>query len=189
MIPAAFHGHTLTGMRVPVLQNEDSSWSIGEWVQYFEYRKYSKCSGCLHCCCCCCGYCLCSGLCNANHRLVYQYEYVQGHCFVSRRERIGTRMRLAWTYYLWNSIIQCTVGRAGRLHARKQGVAWPPHSDIAGCYLQSVVRFRCLLHYYDGVFVWSFTAVCQAYWRIDCLCTSLLVYHPLAMSIRGYLLR
>ena len=27
MIPAAFHGHTLTGMRVPVLQNEDSSFS------------------------------------------------------------------------------------------------------------------------------------------------------------------
>ena len=28
MIPAAFHGCTLTGMRVPVLQNEDSSCSI-----------------------------------------------------------------------------------------------------------------------------------------------------------------
>ena len=28
MIPAAFHGRTLTGMRVPVLQNEDSSCSI-----------------------------------------------------------------------------------------------------------------------------------------------------------------
>ena len=27
MIPAAFHGHTLTGMRVPVLQNEHSSCS------------------------------------------------------------------------------------------------------------------------------------------------------------------
>ena len=27
LIPAAFHGHTLTGMRVPVLQNEDSSYS------------------------------------------------------------------------------------------------------------------------------------------------------------------
>ena len=30
MIPAAFHGHTLTGMRVPVLQNEDSSCSPRE---------------------------------------------------------------------------------------------------------------------------------------------------------------
>ena len=31
MIPAAFHGHTLTGMRVPaLLQNEDSSCSIRE---------------------------------------------------------------------------------------------------------------------------------------------------------------
>ena len=30
MIPAAFHGHTLTGMRVPVFQNEDSSCSIRE---------------------------------------------------------------------------------------------------------------------------------------------------------------
>ena len=30
MIPAAFHGHTLTGMQVPVLQNEDSSCSIRE---------------------------------------------------------------------------------------------------------------------------------------------------------------
>ena len=28
MIPAAFHGHTITGMRVPVLQNEDSSCSL-----------------------------------------------------------------------------------------------------------------------------------------------------------------
>ena len=27
MIPAALHGHTLTGVRVPVLQNEDSSCS------------------------------------------------------------------------------------------------------------------------------------------------------------------
>ena len=25
-------------------------------------------------------YCLCSGLCTANHILAYQYEYVQGHC-------------------------------------------------------------------------------------------------------------
>ena len=30
MIPAAFHGHTLTGMRVPILQNEDSSYGLRE---------------------------------------------------------------------------------------------------------------------------------------------------------------
>ena len=47
-------------------------------VQYFEYRKYSKYFRCLRCCCC--GYYLCSGLSSANHILVYQYGYVQGHC-------------------------------------------------------------------------------------------------------------
>ena len=92
MIPAAFHGHTLTGMRVPVLQNDDSSCNKG--VQYFEYRKYSKYFGCLHCCCC--GYCLCSGLCTANHILVYQYEHVQGRCLSKRTYRYshGARMNV-----------------------------------------------------------------------------------------------
>ena len=63
-------------------------------------------------------------------------------------------MRLAWTYYLWSSIIQRTVGRADRLHARKQSVDWPRHSNIADYYLQSVVYFRCLLHYYDEVYIY-----------------------------------
>ena len=31
-IPAAFHGYTLTGTRVPVLQNEDSSCSTGSAI-------------------------------------------------------------------------------------------------------------------------------------------------------------
>ena len=58
-------------------------WCRG--MQYFEYRKFSKYFGCLHCCCC--GYRLCSGLCTANHTLVYQYEYVQGHCLSKRMYR------------------------------------------------------------------------------------------------------
>ena len=74
---------------------------------------------------------------------------------VCRNERIGTRMRLAGMnlIYLWSSIIQRTVCRAVRLHARKQSVAWPRHSDVAAYYLQSVVRFRCSLYYYDGVYM------------------------------------
>ena len=49
--------------------------------------------------------------------------------------------------------MQRTVGRADRLHARKQSEAWPRHSNIADYYLQSVVRFRCSLYYYDGVYM------------------------------------
>ena len=94
---------------------------------------------------------------------------------------------------MWSSIIERTVGRIDRLHACKKSVAWPPQSDIADRYLQSVVYFRYLLHCYDGVYtyVWRFTDVCQAYYTIDCLCISLLLigYHPSAMSIRGYLFR
>ena len=45
----------------------------------------------------------------------------------------------------------------------------------------------CLLR--RGTCVWRFTVVCQTYYYIDCLCISLLGYHPSAMSIRGYLLR
>ena len=51
-------------------------------------------------------------------------------------------------------IVQRSVGRADRLHARKQSSALPPLSDIADYYLQSaVLRFRCLLHCYYGVYM------------------------------------
>ena len=61
---------------------------------YFEHRTCSKYSRCLHCCCC--GYCLCSGLCTVSHILVYIPVRVRARAlFVSRNERIGTRMRLA----------------------------------------------------------------------------------------------
>ena len=49
----------------------------------------------------------------------------------------------------YHIILRVAVGRAVRLHARKQSVAWPRYSNIADYYLlvQSVVRFRFLLHY------------------------------------------
>ena len=86
-----------------------------------------------------------------SHTGIYTNMSTYRALFVSRNERIGTRMRLAWTYYLWSNIIQRTVSHADRLHACKQSVAWPRHSDIADYYLQSGVRFRRLLHYYDRV--------------------------------------
>ena len=81
-------------------------------------------------------------------------------------------MRLASRHYLSISIIQRTVGRADRLHARKQSVAWPPHPDIADYYLQSFVRFVWMFAplLRPGTYVWRFTAVCQANYTIDCLC-------------------
>ena len=94
MIPAAFHGHTLTDMRVPVLQNEDSSCGIRECNTSNTASTPNISNVCtaaaVDTACT-----KCSGLCAANHiLLVYQYEYVQGHC-LSRNERIGTRMGLA----------------------------------------------------------------------------------------------
>ena len=57
------HSSLVPGMRVPVLQNEDSSCNR-LYVRECNASNtaYSKYFGCLHCCCC--GYCLCSGPCN-----------------------------------------------------------------------------------------------------------------------------
>ena len=72
MIPAAFHGHTLTVMRVPSLQNEDSSFSKRECNTSNTAGTPNSSDVCTDAACC--GYCLCSGLCTANHiLLVYQY--------------------------------------------------------------------------------------------------------------------
>ena len=77
MIPAAFHGHTLTGMRVPVLQNEDSSCSIRE-CNTSNTASTPNISD----------VCTAAAVDTACARgppitylvLVYQHEYVQGHC-------------------------------------------------------------------------------------------------------------
>ena len=110
---------------------------------------------------CCRGYCLFSGLCTADHILVYIPARVRTRAlFVSVNERIGTRMAHMNVLSVEQYHTKRAVGRADPLHARKQSVAWPPHSDIADYYLQSVVRFRCLLHYYDGVYMFGGSLPC-----------------------------
>ena len=76
MIPAAFLGHTLTGMRVPLLQNEDSSCSIREC----NTSNTASTPNILD-------VCTAAVVDTAYARgsvllitLVYQYEQVQGHC-------------------------------------------------------------------------------------------------------------
>ena len=96
---------------------------------------------------------MCSRPCTANHiLLVYQYEYVQGtlrlskptyRCSYEARMNVSSVEQYQTTY----------CRRADRLHARKKSIAWPRHSDLTDYYLQSVVRFRCLLHSEDGVYL------------------------------------
>ena len=101
---------------------------------------------------------------------MYQYKHVQGHCLSQRMYRYSHEAHMINVldyYYLWSSIIQRTVGRADRLHARKQSVAWQPHSDIADYYSQLYALDVCSIittGYID--YVWRFT-VCQAYYTID----------------------
>ena len=74
MIPAAFHGHTLTGMQVPVLQNEDSSCSIRE-RNTSNTASTPNISGVCIAAAVGTAYPMFSGPCTANHiLLVYQYE-------------------------------------------------------------------------------------------------------------------
>ena len=78
MIPAAFYGHTLTDMRVPVLQNEDSSHSIGECNTSSTARAPNipdVCTAAAVDTACARGSALL-----VTYWYIYQYEYVQGHC-------------------------------------------------------------------------------------------------------------
>ena len=80
MIPAALHGHTLTGVRVPVLQNEDSSCSR---LYVREYNASNTATTPIIS-----DVCTAAAVDTACARgppitylvLVYQHEYVQGHC-------------------------------------------------------------------------------------------------------------
>ena len=89
MIPAAFHGHTLTGMRVPVLQNEDSSCSIRECNTSSTATPNIS------------DVCTAGAVdtaCARGSVLLITYWYTSMCTYkgtVSRNERIGTRMRLA----------------------------------------------------------------------------------------------
>ena len=96
---------------------------------------------------------MCSGPCTANHiLLVYQYEYVQGTlCLSKPTYRCSHEARMNVSSVEQYQTTYCR--RADRLHARKKSIAWPRHSDLTDYYLQSVVRFRCLLHSEDGVYL------------------------------------
>ena len=156
-------------------------------MQYFEYRKHSKNFGCSHCCCC--GYCLCSGLCTANNILVYQYEYVQGHCLSKRKYRDSHEARMNVLSVEQYHTTYCRPGWYPACAQTKRSLAAPLRHRrlllLVSCTL--FYMFAPLLR--RGIHVWRFTAVCQACYTIDYLCISLLGYYPSAMSIRGYLSR
>ena len=84
MISAAFHGRTLTGgMRVPVLQNEDSSCSVVRERNTSNTASTPIISDVCTAAAVDTACPMCSGLYTADHILLeyhYQYEYVQAHC-------------------------------------------------------------------------------------------------------------
>ena len=80
MIPAAFHGHTLTGMRVPVLQNEDSSCSR-LYVRECNASNTATTPNISDVCTAAAVDTACAlGPVITYLVLVYQCEYAQGHC-------------------------------------------------------------------------------------------------------------
>ena len=113
MIPAAFHGHTLTGgKREAVLQNEDSSCSVRECNTsnttstpiISDVRTAADAdTACT----------MCSGLYTANHILLeYQYEYVRAHC-LSLETNVSVYSHEARMNVLSVEQYRTTYGRTG----------------------------------------------------------------------------
>ena len=146
MIPAAFHAHTLTGMRVQVLQNEDSSCSIGE-CNTSNTTSTPNISD----------VCTAAAVDTACARgsvllITYWYTSISTYkgtvCLSKRTYRYSNEARMNVL-----SVEQYhTTYRSPACAQTKPGRATPTSPTIT--YIQSVVvRFRCLLDYYDGVYM------------------------------------
>ena len=164
MISAAFHGHTLTGMRVQVLQNEDSSRSrlkgsailrIPQVLQIYWMFALLLLWILL----------MLGALCCWSHWYTSMSRYKGTVCLSKRTYRYSHEARMNVLSMEQYHTTYCTPGWSPSCAQTKRSLAAPlRHRRLLLTVSCTLLMIAPLLR--RGLSVWRFTAVCQAYYTI-----------------------